>query len=492
MKTKVYKLAAELGVREDRVLEWLSGQGYPHMRRADMVRSDLVDAARSALANQGRSASAASGGSNTQHQRDSYQDRVARAAHRDTVDAVSESLTSSFAELLGEHLERHPNSQSIESTPLASSNQSEGQSTLDNVVSLPQPSREVMDARLTMERDRFEERLKVSQAETRAAQEETLLLRREVDSSRNLVLENAQIQTNCHRLEAEVERLASQLSEVEHERATLDTTCAGLQARLSGLDDLKSDFDDLESDHSSIITDLEATQVREVAWRARALELERASQTNGLELALSSASATSLKMRQNLLIGLLSADKTAQILLKSIEKIDQTAFETLIQQRTRRVCANTLCRRCVTRQGRTPIVVDEQSSCEICGGDEGRRFFEAMVCEAASAGIRRMLIYGASERLKKELHMLSEGHQLDLRLVDRADAVSQARAEGRIDGCDCFVTWTQHVLEPNPYLEAARKLRRMWVMVNSSHDDLAAMSRQIAYRLARYSHLATQ
>ncbi len=479
-------------MREDRVLEWLRGQGYPHMRRADMVRSDLVEAARSALSNQGRTASAGSGRPNTRPQRDSYQDRVARAAHRDTVDAVSESLTSSFAELLGEHLERHPNSQSIESTPLVSSNQTKAQSTLDNVVSLPQPSREVMDARLAMERDQFEERLKVSQAETRAAQEEANLLRREVDSSRNLVLENAQIQTNCQRLEAEVERLAAQLAEAEHERATLDTTCAALQTRLSGLDDLRSNFEDLELDHSSVVTDLEATQVREVAWRARALELERASQTNGLEIALSSASATNLRMRQNLLIGLLSADKTAQLFLKSIEKIDQAAFESLIQQRTRRVCANTLCRKCVTRQGRIPIVVDDQAACEICVGDEGRRFFEAMVCEAASAGIRRMLIYGASEGLKKELHVLSEGHQLDLRLVDRSDSVSQARAEGRVDGCDCFVTWTQHILEPNPYLEAARKLRRMWVMVNSSNDDLAAMSRQVTYRLARYSHLATQ
>ena len=115
-----------------------------------------------------------------------------------------------------------------------------------------------------------------------------------------------------------------------------------------------------------------------------------------------------------------------------------------------------------------------------------------MVCEAVGAGVRRMLIYGAAPELKARLHTLIEGHSLDLRLLDRERDVSVARAEGRVDGCDCFVTWTQYALEPNPYLEAARKLRRLWVMVNSSHNDLAAMSRQVAYRLARYSHLATR
>jgi len=349
-----------------------------------------------------------------------------------------------------------------------------------------------MDARLTMERQRFEDRLKVAQAETRAAHDEVFLLKREVDSSRGLVLENSTLSNTCNQLHDEVARLQTQVSELEHERATLDTTCAGLQSRLSVLETLKSDLEGLESDHSSVVTDLEATQLREVAWRARALELERASQANGLELALSSASATTLRMKQNLLMGLLGADKTAQIFLKSVEKIDQAGFDALLKTHTRRVCANTLCRKCVTRQGRIPIVVDEQATCEVCAGDEGRRFFEAMVCEAASAGIRRMLIYGAAPELKSQLHMLSEGHPLDLRIVDREGDTSSARAEGRIDGCDCFVTWSQHVLEPNPYLDAARKLRRLWVMVNSSHNDLAGMSRQIAYRLARYSHLATQ
>jgi hypothetical protein len=363
---------------------------------------------------------------------------------------------------------------------------------MGNVVPLSQPSREVVDARLAMERQQHDEQLKVAQAETRAAQDEVFLLRREVESSRGLVLENAKIGNTCNQLQDEVARLDAQLLEVEHERATLETTCAGLQSRLSVLESLKSDLEGLESDHSSVVTDLEATQLREVAWRARAIELERASQTNGIDLALSSASATTLRMKQNLLIGLLSADKTAQALLKSIEKIDQTSFQTLLKLNTRRVCANTLCRKCVTRQGRIPIVVDEQAACEICEGNEGRRFFEAMVCEAASAGIRRMLIYGAAPELKSQLHALSEGHHLDLRLVDRGGETSVARAEGRIDGCDCFVTWSQDVLEPNPYLEAARKLRRLWVMVNSSNNDLAAMSRQIAYRLARYSHLATQ
>ena len=107
MKTKVYKLAAELGVREDRVLEWLRNQGYPHMRRADMVRSDLVVAARETF----REAGAAS------NKRTAYRpsearshelSSVKRSSHQSTQNAVGKTtpnlLTSSFAELFGEQL----------------------------------------------------------------------------------------------------------------------------------------------------------------------------------------------------------------------------------------------------------------------------------------------------------------------------------------------------------------------------------------------------
>ena len=93
------------------------------------------------------------------------------------------------------------------------------------------------------------------------------------------------------------------------------------------------------------------------------------------------------------------------------------------------MCANTLCRKCVSRQGRIDIVVDDQSECEICSGDESKRFFESMVCEPVGAGVRRMLIYGAAPELKARLHTLIEGHSLDLRLLDRERDVSVARAE---------------------------------------------------------------
>ena len=105
-------------------------------------------------------------------------------------------------------------------------------------------------------------------------------------------------------------------------------------------------------------------------------------------------------MRQNLLTGLLKNDKTAQLFLNAVEKIDHGGFEGLLRQHTRKVCANTLCRKCVSRQGRIDIVVDDQSECEICSGDESKRFFESMVCEAVGAGVRRMLIYGAAPELK--------------------------------------------------------------------------------------------
>ncbi|MGB0646781.1 MAG: hypothetical protein ACPGQS_06355, partial [Bradymonadia bacterium] len=167
MKTKVYKLAAELGVREDRVLEWLRGQGYPHMRRADMVRAELADAARSALSENGVGGHRRSRKENTA-QTGTHRVTSKQIHLRDTTEIGSESLTSSFAELLGEHLERHPNAQSIDHSTVSRSPEKKP----SNGVSIPQPSREVIDARLTMERQTFEDRLKVAHAEVKAAQDE--------------------------------------------------------------------------------------------------------------------------------------------------------------------------------------------------------------------------------------------------------------------------------------------------------------------------------
>ena len=254
---------------------------------------------------------------------------------------------------------------------------------------------------------------------------------------------------------------------------------------------MKSEFDNLEQDHSSIMTDLEATQQRELAWRARALELERSTQHSGLEVALTQVGATTLRMKQNLLKGLLSSDRLAQELMRAITKVEAAQFVSTIQQNTRRVCANALCRKCVARQRRVPILVDDEKQCEICQGEDERRFFEAMVCEASRAGVRRMLVFGASEVIKDRLRVLAEGCHLDLRLIDAEEGVTVARADGRIDGCDCFVTWSPHVLEPNLYLEAAKRSKKLWVVVSSSEDNIASMSRQVAYRLARYSLLVS-
>ena len=501
MKTKVYKLAAELGVREDHILEWLRGQGYPHMRRADMVRAELVVAARSALGGRSRQASR-EGPSDKQRGNFSNGRDGARGSSRGsstsrhhstrtTQDVPAESLTTSFAELLGDHLQMDTQSDSHQQTSSSSVSPRSDQEKLKNPAPVTGTDRAIVDARVSMEREKFADREKVLLAELKAAEDEVSVLRKEVESSRNLVIENASLKDSADALKAELDTLRSRLGEVEHERETLDVTCTGLHERIQGLESVKSDFENLEEDHSSIVTDLEATQQREIAWRARALELERSSQNSGLEVALAQAGAATLRMKQNLLIGLLSSDRSAQELMKTLSKIELDAFASIIKQNTRKVCANTLCRKCVSRQRRIPILVDDEQQCEICRGQEEKRFFEAMVCEASRTGVRRMLIFGASTLLKDRLRSYAEGCHLDLRLVDPDEKVTAARADGRIDGCDCFVTWTPYVLEPNPYLEAAKRAQKLWIVVSSSENNFSAMARQVTYRLARHSLLVT-
>lgn len=46
MKIKAYKLAGELGVHEQALLDWLKSNGYPNARRSDTIRAEVAQAAR--------------------------------------------------------------------------------------------------------------------------------------------------------------------------------------------------------------------------------------------------------------------------------------------------------------------------------------------------------------------------------------------------------------------------------------------------------------
>ena len=60
------------------------------------------------------------------------------------------------------------------------------------------------------------------------------------------------------------------------QREALEQTCVELQRELQDQREMISEFDSLQGDHDSVLGDLENARQREVAWRKRALELERA------------------------------------------------------------------------------------------------------------------------------------------------------------------------------------------------------------------------
>ena len=486
MKTKVYKLAAELGVREDRVLEWLRNQGYPHMRRADMVRSDLVVAARETFRETGaasndRTAYRPSEARSRSHEQSS----VKRPSHQSTQNAVGKTtpnlLTSSFAELFGEQLN-------------LDTNRATGPALITNAEPAQKapPDQSIIDARLKMERERFENDVKVLRAELAAAVEEASLLRREVEQGRQVVVENAVMKERLARAQEELEELNARFSEVNDERTTLDGTCASLLERIRELESVRGDFESLEEDHSSIMSDLEATQARETAWRARALELEKASQSGGLESFLSQLGADTPRARRQVLTALVSAPSLEKDLRKVFSRVDPNALRTLVEQHCSRVCTHPVCQRCVHRRQKVPIIVDNAKNCSVCQASTMRRRVAAMVAEATHSGMRRMLIFGATQKLSDRFRSIAEGSGLDFRFVSDEEDTSANKATGRVESCDCLVLWTHHVLEPNHYLEAARARGRLWVVVNGSPDSVEDMCRQVTQRLARQSNLLTR
>ena len=115
-----------------------------------------------------------------------------------------------------------------------------------------------------------------------------------------------------------------------------------------------------------------------------------------------------------------------------------------------------------------------------------------MVAEATHSGMRRMLIFGATQKFSDRFRSIAEGSGLDFRFVSSEEETSANKATGRVESCDCLVLWTRHVLEPNHYLEAARTRGRLWVVVNGSPDSVEDMCRQVTQRLARQSNLLTR
>lgn len=489
VKTKAYKLAAELGLAERSVLEWLRDHGYPNARRADTIRADVAQAARRALGRGrgdrrgGTGRHTTRGGSSKQQQSRSQQ-----------------GFRVSFADLLESHLPQG-SADAMASSPTATTPNLPSHRPTPGPSSARRPSGGISaEQTLRLQMRRVE-------AERDQAQRELVILRQSLEAENRRLAEARQAVTSFDAVKqaldmakAETEQLLLERSTLRQdlqaaadEQATLAQTCADLQGEVRGLQARLKDADQEHAAKEAVITDLEQVMQREMAWRTRALELERAANLgSSLHTLLQELGLEEIGPQAAVLRALLARPDSAVALIRSIRQVDAPAIQRMVQGRMAKVCGHPQCNLMAQNDDRVRVRVAEQD-CEVCGGDRDQRWFARLVRECGRAGVRRLLVIGGSTATQKALRELSQGQPVDLRLVDAEDDVHPARVRGRVEGCDVLVLWSQHVV-PAPvsvaYQTAAQTEGRPVVTVLGGVCGVTRFSRAICNRLARNLILA--
>ena len=498
MKTKAYKLAAELGLQEQPVLDWLRAHGYPNVRRADTIRADVAQAARRAL---GRSRdwrsspreASPSPREASPRERPVTRGRGGAAGRPEPALVPDDGFKVSFAELLERHL---PDDAEV------------GAEGVDTRATVPELPAVVLDVRPIAPRrapdpDALSLRLGHVEADRAQVVRDLAALRvhgerqaGELAQLRNALAEAKRNLNALEALRADIDRLQldrlklrQQLALVEDERTMLEHTCTELS---EALDETRGALETAEQSRvgaSASKTDLDAAVQREMAWRARALELERASQDgtnlNGL---LEARGLRDSQDQVRALRALLDSRESAAAFVRALRNVDAGVIERLLGDRLARICAHPICNQVAGLGRRVVVRVDDDTRCDVCQGSCERRWFVRMVHECARAGVRRLLVIGGVQATHDRLRQLSQGQPVDLRLVATDEPVSLARAQGRVEGCDVLVVWSAELVEgtvTGPYVEAARAQSCPVVTVLGRSAGVSELARAVANRLAR-------
>ena len=502
MKTKAYKLAAELGLHEQSVLEWLRSNGYPNVRRADMIRADVAQAARKALRSE-----RPAGGARTRPPRQP-QARSGRmdSGHRapEPAESGADSLSVSLAELLDEHLpaSEHAGTDSIPKvsggSPYTDRNAT--------VVSMPRMTVEdnlaetiesdgataIRTELARIEAERADEALRIERAQVEALERELKHAQQTASEADVLRRRYAEQKQQTDALLLERTQLKHQIDGLQSERQTLEATCPELQNELTDLRSLLDENESLIADHDSVLDDLQTAREREVAWRTRALKLERAAHAaDDISSVLKQHGLDSLRAQRKGLMAILNEDSLTESFLRVVKRIDAAGLRTILGEQLKRVCSHPVCNKVAMTLGRFPLVIDDDTECTVCAGRDDQRWFSHLAAEGERAGVRRFLVIGGKPDTQLRLRQLAEGQPIDLRLISTEEEANPGRISSRVEGADCLILWNSAVSneEMNQQYEAAAlEQLRLVVRVLGETADVKSLCRAASYRIAR-THL---
>ena len=526
MKSKAYKLAAELGLNESRVLDWLRANGYPNVRRADTIRSEVAQAARNALGrSRGRPTQTSIPGRAEGPRRSTGRPPRGNTGGGNTGGGNTgggrgdPSLRVSFAELLEAHLPGGvgseaegprradtlpsippvglpsvPARQDAAQGPAAQGPAAQGPATQGRAINPDAVAMRV--SRLESERDEARRSYDGLRRHSELQSQELVALRESLSEAKRNLNAITALRAEVERLQLERARLRQALNEASDERETLAQTCAELQQELRSSRETVSELEQAQgvSDSATgdLQGDLDAARQREIAWRARALELERASQAGGtLSTLFQGEGLTHVDDHLRVISAVVASPESGRSFLRSLRQVDAAAIKKLLGGRIVRCCADPICGQVLALDGVIGLRVDAPDRCSVCEGDPHRRWFLRMVRECERAGVRRLLLIGGSDSTQDALRRLSQGQPVDLRLVPAEEEATPARVQGRVEGCDLLVTWPRSLVPPEvtePYHVAADALGTPSVRVLGRRFEVSALSRAVANRLAR-THL---
>lgn len=466
MKTKAYKLAAELGLDEDAVLEWLRTNGYPNARRADTIRAEVAVAARKALTRVGGAPRPSAGTRSHAAPLVSPRGAAPHGGGRD-------NLKLSFAELFEGQAER----------PIERTDDAPG----DRPEARLKRAEEERDAQRTAA-DEWRVRFNRARSERDEAVAEAARMRQDAGDAPALRAERDQL---AEALAQTTRALKSALDE----RATLESTCAELQTELSETRAALVTVEGRVQERDQTGQELAAAVQREVAWRARALELERAAMSGvALSTLLARVGMADVESQAQVVMAALGQREAAQALLRLLRPSDGDQCVRLLTERVRRCCVDPLCNQVVANQNLIALRVDAESACEVCHGNNERRWFLRMTQECERAGVRRLLLVGGTDAVHEQVRGLCQGLRVDFRIVGAHEELVAARIQGRVEGCDMLVLWGPELVDAATsaaYGEAAQSQDRPVAYVIGPRCSVYALARAVTNRVTRSLVLTT-
>lgn len=407
MKIKVKALALELNISDNTLIHWLSRKGYSGARGQDWLTAHLARRARAEL--QTRSSHPALG-----EQRQFLSAGLISPELKKSLEASieSQSVTQRSTTISESSTQQsHPLTPKSERTPQLSDHSTRGGEAEDaSLISRERARADLLLKRLEEQKAYHEERYH----ELRKRYEHTI---------------------------GERTQLRQTLYSMGQNQETLDQTCRELS---QDLEQTRREVSELKRDlkaQDKMSTAIDQVTQQKQAWRAKALALEERVQTNQqLSAQLKELGMDSLELQIRLFQTLLATPESASQLFHAIKMVEHDEVRQMVSRWVVSTCAHPLCEQ-VNQLGRKlSLRVDRASQCQVCAGDQERRWFKRMTASCELAHVRRFLLVGA-EGIHERLREFTEGKAIDFRLISSRDESSDQRILSRLENCDLLLSW---------------------------------------------------